>query len=178
MSIIPTEDETTSYQTSEDVVIRRGIRQAIQQSIQHWRENQSVTDIRNAKLGGDYCALCLMFKESDCYATTYGICPAALKTGKFNCSGTPYWDVIDLRRRMFDRKLFLADDGWRAACQKEIEFLESLLPAYDDPKEVATEPSIIPQDSGYNPEFVIVYSAIAALFWAIVYLLWALYSRT
>lgn len=91
---------------------------ALRASIAHWKENEQVTDIDDAKTGARHCALCVLFFDfpNDCKG-----CPVKEKTGKNNCRDTPYYQTVDSKN---DSDL----EAFRLAAKAEREFLESLLP--------------------------------------------------
>lgn len=84
------------------------------------------------------CALCGLFntgKEKEFEKTCDG-CPVAERTGQIWCNGSPYADAHEaweINQQMSapgeeDKKI------WEAAAQKEIDFLESLLPKKRKPR--------------------------------------------
>ena len=95
---------------------------ALEKSIAHWRENESVTRKDDACVTCDGCALCDMFsgEENEHMGYCAG-CPVSSHTGMSDCEGTP-WRQAYLKR-FADR--FTLDD-FREAAKKEREFLESL----------------------------------------------------
>ena len=92
--------------------------EALRASIAHWKENEQVTDIDDAKLGSKHCALCKLFHSQYCEG-----CPVFERTGEDSCSNTPYraaaWAVSKPASDL---------EAFRLAAKAEREFLESLLP--------------------------------------------------
>lgn len=61
------------------------IAQAIDDSIQHWVDNENIQDSDVGAVGCDNCALCSLFFKDDCLG-----CPIAETTGELFCAGSPY----------------------------------------------------------------------------------------
>lgn len=95
---------------------------ALKLSIAHWKRLATGTEKKGEMPHADDCALCKLFwTDNGCKD-----CPVAAKTGLNYCIGTPYLAAIKAWRARFrgiEGAIFLA------AAQKELEFLESLLPA-------------------------------------------------
>lgn len=89
---------------------------ALRSSIEHWKENEQVTDIIDAKIGTGSCALCKLFFRNLCKD-----CPVFNRTGKDLCVDTPYRAVVEAKE---ENNL----EAFRLAAKAEREFLESLLP--------------------------------------------------
>lgn len=70
------------------------------------------------------CALCKRFNLPNMDAEKRCVgCPVFKRSGHKNCQGTPYDGIGSIVRELgFDSKLF------KKAAQREVEFLESLLP--------------------------------------------------
>ncbi len=87
---------------------------ALEASIKHWEENTQVTDLADARLGTNHCALCKMFYNQGCRG-----CPVKERTHMRYCTGSPYQEAEDA-----------ADDDrfedFIAAAEAELEFLKSL----------------------------------------------------
>ena len=98
---------------------------ALEDSIKHWEDN-----VRSARfgmyipLGASQCPLCKLFnidREAACEG-----CPVKSHTGKPFCQGTPYGKVASIKNDSVlgpqpNQKLI----AW---CEKELNFLKSLLP--------------------------------------------------
>lgn len=104
------------------------VAEALEKSIQHWRENRDAPVEKTAVSSSD-CALCGLFNHlhmphSDrCWG-----CPVAqgAPSRRF-CENTPY-DLVDL---VYTRLLLSPSSeervaDWRELCNREIAFLESL----------------------------------------------------
>ena len=105
--------------------MKRATKKALLESIEHWRENEQVKKIEDAKVGSDYCALCKRFNSLNCSRTTKNgeeFCPVHKATGREDCNGSPYYEVQSAYL-LKNLKSFIK------AAKKEREFLESLLPA-------------------------------------------------
>lgn len=100
---------------------------ALKQSIEKWKQNAIATEPNQVAMGPKSCPLCVMYntdgmpREKLCTG-----CPVFEKVGNKYCSGSPYVDAISLRSAW--RWGHGEGDEFRAAAQKEVEFLESLLP--------------------------------------------------
>lgn len=123
------------------------VEEALRASIQHWRENAAAQRPEDANLTAYACALCRIFnppsgENKSCFHPEYGTCPVKAKTGSSFCYETPYYDA--------DRALghwIVASAGFKQAtgdifrhhAQRELEFLQSLLPA--DQRSAQPEPT-------------------------------------
>ena len=103
-------------------------REALEASIAHWKDVAQATDPRTARIGGNYCTLCTLFRRDDCNS-----CPVMVRTGRDSCEKTPYRAALDALRAWQTaaargNRGLRRDDGtaFRAAARAEIEFLESL----------------------------------------------------
>lgn len=79
-------------------------------------------------LGIRGCPLCSLFFENACKG-----CPVMEKTGRNACTGTPYETVVDAVERQEDPNQeydeFPSSAELVSACEAEVAFLRSLLPA-------------------------------------------------
>jgi hypothetical protein len=107
--------------------------EALQGSIEHWRENVALVEAGKMPLiGAIHCALCLEFNSGEDQEENCTGCPVMERTGKDSCEESPYTQV-SARRDLVLRatsptmqRLEWAD--LLAACKAELAFLESLLP--------------------------------------------------
>jgi hypothetical protein len=83
---------------------------ALKRSIKKWKRNAAG---KPAKTGCADCPLCVLFWEDNCRG-----CPVYKHTGRIDCRETPY----------VQEALFLQGENFVKNSQKEVEFLESLLP--------------------------------------------------
>jgi phosphoribosyl-dephospho-CoA transferase len=90
---------------------------ALKQSIKHWEENASITELADAGILSSDCALCKKFFRNSCRG-----CLVYERTKKKLCMGTPY-DKASEAKRKNDLEAFLL------AAREEVEFLKSLLPS-------------------------------------------------
>lgn len=72
-------------------------------------------------MGDEGCPLCGLFFKKSCRG-----CPISQKTKQIGCNGTPFRDVDDLAPV---DGVFIASEALVAACEAEVAFLRSLLPA-------------------------------------------------
>jgi hypothetical protein len=97
-------------------------KEALEASIQHWRENLAAERPEDASDAKDDCALCGKYWESNCDG-----CPVSMKTGESICIGSPY---IEAANCLYDWRKnpesVAARAAWRAAANTELEFLEAL----------------------------------------------------
>ena len=122
---------------------------ALLKSIEHWKENEEVLVISEARVGAAHCALCGLFnrcgEDDDCEG-----CPVADATGHLLCGGSPYdatvealddWVfgfsevVTDCSDGYFPTYLahefiahWMGREKFKLAARDERLFLESLLP--------------------------------------------------
>lgn len=107
--------------------------EALKQSIEHWKRNAS-GDYDG--IGGSQCFLCRRFcgDASSPYPITGSCyrsepdeddedCPVKTSTGETGCAGTPYRTAYDMCIQ-FGK----TSEQFKKASQKEVEFLEALLP--------------------------------------------------
>lgn len=103
--------------------------EALEASIQHWKELRDGEDPFKMILGVDSCALCQKYFESKgCVG-----CPVYSRTGLDECRGTPFskahtawklWRLV-LINKADDT---LPREAFKAAADEEVKFLESLRP--------------------------------------------------
>jgi hypothetical protein len=93
--------------------------EALEKSIEHWRENAE-GEIEKATTHGGHCALCLVFARHDCDG-----CPVADGDHE-NCKGTPYWSADAAFHRWRKTPTPETEAAFRAAAREELAFLESL----------------------------------------------------
>lgn len=101
-----------------------GTLKALQGSIEKWEAIVAGTGVDNAT---DNCPLCVRFYDNRVRCERRGeLCPVYKTTGEPECWTTPYFEW----RKLFDHfKGLRADNKARkAAAQKEVDFLKSLLP--------------------------------------------------
>ncbi len=103
---------------------------ALEESIEHWRQNLAAESPFDANTDGGCCALCIEF-NSHMATGRKGCsgCPVAECTGIAECNLTPYYTA----RSALDRwKAYPKDDryrdDWRTSAQAELDFLISLRP--------------------------------------------------
>ena len=95
---------------------------ALKKSIAKWERNAEAdtpTKLGHVRTGAKACPLCSVYWESRCLD-----CPVKLHTGTPGCRDTPYVDCIRARNELDVPK-------FRKAAQREVEFLQSLLPPSD-----------------------------------------------
>jgi len=98
---------------------------ALRASIKHWEENVAAATPEEASTEPGDCALCHKFCR-DYYDHCVG-CPIFEKTGMKFCDGTPYEDAYSALRDWTDGRVY-DESAFRAAAQRELDFLRSLLP--------------------------------------------------
>lgn len=110
----------------------RETHQALQGSITKW---EGITDGTEADRGTENCPLCALFY----FSKGCDGCPVKQKTGRSFCDGSPYedWSNLTASNFRFERengayKAFAATAEARAMARRELEFLQSLLPASDE----------------------------------------------
>lgn len=105
---------------------------ALRDSILLWEEKLAEDDPNLILMGVNACPLCrlnLLRLENGCAE-----CPVRLAAGRPSCRGTPYTEAyIALREWRYDYNHYGENDEtsgeyWRSECQREIDFLKSLLP--------------------------------------------------
>ena len=111
-------------------------RAALENSIQHWRENIAQNNCRFIHIGSSYCALCELFlynRPNEC-----GGCPVVEKTGEPLCNGTPWRRFrVTLSSWHDDPDEEAYRNTWRQAAQAMVDFLISLLPQEENPTDAA-----------------------------------------
>lgn len=102
---------------------------ALQESIAYWEENLAKLDWTKLQFGREVCPLCKLNYLS-CQE-----CPIYLVSGKPDCDNTPFYPAYaafhNWQKAPFENPevWYNARDRWRSACQVEIDFLRSILPA-------------------------------------------------
>ena len=100
-------------------------KEALEASIQHWRENLAAEAPETAETYGCSCALCRKFAENRGRGACQN-CPVHERTGFKHCERTPYRKAhLALDRWRFTESS-IDRDAFRIAAKAEIEFLESL----------------------------------------------------
>lgn len=103
--------------------------EALEASIQHWKELRDGDDPFEMRIGADSCGLCQKYFDSnDCVG-----CPVYKRTGLGECKGTPFnsahraWGRwrLTLTHKLDDT---VAKAAFKAAADEEVKFLESLRP--------------------------------------------------
>ena len=90
--------------------MKREVLDALKKSIIHWEENtEAAKKGKEFYIGSSNCALCELFEES-CFECPVGSCP-----------DSPWGTVSHLKGEVSNKEL-------ATACQKEVNFLKSLLP--------------------------------------------------
>lgn len=95
---------------------------ALEASIAHWERNVAAETPDGAGVSGADCALCAEFRnksENQC-----GGCPVRDKTGLICCLDTPYASAVSRFVSWIDDPSLRS--AWRAAAQRELDFLKSL----------------------------------------------------
>src|SRR4051812_14473195 len=103
---------------------------ALKASIEHWKRMRD-SDTQYEKPYSTYCDLCGLFLQNCCQG-----CPVREATCQRICKGSPYHTAYIAWHRYFEPEeidLDYFEKGrlkrmWREASQKEIDFLESLIP--------------------------------------------------
>lgn len=92
---------------------------ALKDAIKHWVRLRD--RVSKEEPGADNCPLCTLFLCEDTLSIKCRKCPVYKSTGKVGCLDTPYQVAAD--------SIWLLGDNVRKInCQKEIDFLKSLLP--------------------------------------------------
>ena len=105
------------------------VAEALERSIQHWRENREQSDPRKVCTNETECALCHMFNNNatDRRCTDCLDCPVYRKTGMLYCQDTPHSQAVSAICGWLDNPEDKSErNAFRAACDREIAFLESL----------------------------------------------------
>jgi hypothetical protein len=110
--------------------------EALEASIQHWRENVEAVSFDDTAIGPTACALCQIFwtkpREQQCVG-----CPVMMKTGKMGCVSTPYeiaeeaweeWEdvAVTYLESTSPQQRNDAKSAFLIAARAELAFLESL----------------------------------------------------
>ena len=106
--------------------------EALEASIEHWREMTQVTKIYDIKIGRRECALCELFNTETILPSYRCLpCPVYRKTGQEYCEGTPFERASDISMGI---RLYYHLPGlrlmallkFRMAAREELAFLEGL----------------------------------------------------
>ena len=98
---------------------------ALRKSIAHWRRLATGTQKKDEDTSSDYCALCTKFLDENMRCKG---CPVAETTGWAMCRGTPYAAAAEEYSAPRDRLGMPQTKEFLEAAQRELRFLESLLP--------------------------------------------------
>ena len=104
-------------------------REAILESIEHYKRMRDGTASRYERPSGDLCPLCRLFyaSASEIHCTK---CPIRLWTGKPECEDSPWRDAAWAYYRLYYAETFKIDElkeEWKKAANVMISFLEFLL---------------------------------------------------
>ena len=104
---------------------------ALRESIKHWEENLEAAKARwfeGVLIGWSHCALCKLHNSRDSNKPDCEGCPVREESGYIHCVNTPYEEVESAMglRGLYKRNR--KPEKVVAACEKELEFLRSLLP--------------------------------------------------
>ncbi len=88
--------------------------QALLDSIEKWRKNETVNDLKEAKVDGSECPLCRV--HYNCEG-----CPVYEIAGAYGCDETPYCEAFEAYHTGSVK-------AFREHAKRERIFLESLLP--------------------------------------------------
>lgn len=95
---------------------------ALYDSILHWKnDNVGLSNSELANISPDSCALCSIYFDKACKG-----CPVKEKTSNPVCISSPYAKVSLLLVLWYESEADTKPEGFEAAVQNEIEFLESL----------------------------------------------------
>lgn len=93
--------------------------EAIDASIEHWKQNRDAKTPWEVSTDVSACALCDLYYSNGCKG-----CPVSENTGKTRCGGTPYFAaraaLVDWGFNLGEKNTFIE------ACQRQIDYLESL----------------------------------------------------
>lgn len=101
----------------------------IKSSAEHWRRMATGKQKKDEAPFARCCDLCDTFLDNDCEG-----CPVYNKTKEKGCLGTPYVEAVSC---FVDDQRNFKNPNFILAAQKELEFLESLLPK-ESPKDKKT----------------------------------------
>ena len=99
--------------------------EALLASIEHWKGNLAA-GVHEAKIHGWDCPLCKATRQGPDSGPDCSKCPVMQKTGKWDCEGSPWYDVA---YAYYDGN----ETAFPHAAQREITFLRSLLPENEAP---------------------------------------------
>jgi hypothetical protein len=98
-------------------------REALEASILHWEENLTAETPSEVTLGGESCALCLMFVLDTGFCRG---CPVREETGNTGCFGTPYHRAVLALNGWKTYKTEKDKSRWQEYAKEELEFLKGL----------------------------------------------------
>ena len=102
--------------------------EALEQSIEHWRQLSTATSIGDVSIGATNCALCQLFNnETTPFKEGCVGCPVWRRTGLRRCEGTPYQRtrrILEVWREIPDSETIA--EVFRGCAREELAFLESL----------------------------------------------------
>lgn len=106
---------------------------ALKSSIAHWERLATGKRKHNECVGVDDCSLCGMFNKHKSLKdpapdTRCNGCPVFEHTGERFCKDTPFDQAQDIAGMVDEFDEPLDTEMFKEAAQKELEFLESLLP--------------------------------------------------
>ena len=100
-------------------------KQALKESIEHWKRLASGNRKPGEGMEAGDCALCKMFLRR--VADPCSGCPVRESSGHIGCRNTPFDNACAI-----ETKLGMDSSEFKAVAEKELEFLKSLLPQ-DEP---------------------------------------------
>lgn len=109
---------TKTFKTSEE---------ALEASIEHWKQNAAVESVEDASVAGESCPLCQFHRTGLGSSGGCATCPVMQRTGRSNCHDTPYYRARDFYYEWSDNPTYdEVKNDFQAAAKEEILFLESL----------------------------------------------------
>lgn len=101
---------------------------ALKASIEHWKRNVEAETHEEVHLGWRSCPLCLRFRDYNCIN-----CPVEERTGAICCRNSPYEMASHVYKEWKSHEghedyLKKPRDNFRREAERELAFLESLLP--------------------------------------------------
>lgn len=106
----------------------KSIEKALRASIKKWKKNAKAKDPHEVKLGPMDCPLCVLIDPHT--VRSCGGCPIYIATKQHFCRGNrAYNDALTARNHWWNRaKSKSLRKRFQIHAQKEVDFLESLLP--------------------------------------------------
>ena len=103
-------------------------RDALDQSIEHWEQNEAANNLDEVQIGSTNCALCKRFRwnsTDNCEIKETGEkCPVYIATGETGCEGSPYV-------RTFEAKNAKDMHSFHQHATEMLDFLKFLRPKKD-----------------------------------------------